>query len=154
MIIKSVTLENIRSYAQPTKIEFEEGIMLFRGDIGSGKTSVLMGIEFALFGESEKEFYKKLLRKGAKRGSVKVEVISDGNTYVVYRSLTYDGKKYNADECYVEINEVRRPMTPTELRRFVTSQIVGIREESKRRRMPFISPSISEILCLSFSIFL
>jgi len=49
MILKKITLNNIRSY-EHQEVEFTEGSTLLSGDIGSGKTSILLGIEFALFG--------------------------------------------------------------------------------------------------------
>ena len=49
MILESIELKNIRSY-DDQKIEFPKGITLFEGDIGSGKSSILMAVEFALFG--------------------------------------------------------------------------------------------------------
>ena len=49
MILNSIILDNIRSY-EHEEIEFPRGISLFEGDIGSGKSTVLMAIEFALFG--------------------------------------------------------------------------------------------------------
>ncbi|MEM2914856.1 MAG: AAA family ATPase, partial [Candidatus Bathyarchaeia archaeon] len=49
MILKSLKLENIRSYTNQI-IEFPLGTTLFEGDIGSGKSTILMAIEFALFG--------------------------------------------------------------------------------------------------------
>jgi exonuclease SbcC len=65
MILKSIRLENIRSYTNQT-IEFPLGTTLFEGDIGSGKSTILMAIEFALFGlGSEKG--AALLRVGAKQ---------------------------------------------------------------------------------------
>ena len=46
MKINKITLDNIRSY-EHQEIEFPEGSTLLSGDIGSGKTSILLGIEFA-----------------------------------------------------------------------------------------------------------
>ena len=43
MILKSVKLENIRSY-KAQKIDFKNGIMVLSGDIGSGKSSVLLRV--------------------------------------------------------------------------------------------------------------
>ena len=53
MIIKSVGLENIRSYSNE-KIELSSGSVMLSGDIGSGKSSILLAIEFALFGTKRK----------------------------------------------------------------------------------------------------
>ena len=49
MIITSIEISNVRSY-ESCHIDFDSGTTLLIGDIGSGKSSVLMAIEFALFG--------------------------------------------------------------------------------------------------------
>ena len=67
MILNSIMIENIRSYNEEV-IDFPRGITLFEGDIGSGKSTILMGIEFALFGlGSEKA--EALLAKKAEQGA-------------------------------------------------------------------------------------
>ena len=68
MILESIELENIRSY-QKEKIEFPKGITLFEGGMGSGKSSILMGIEFALFGTGSQKG-DSLLSKNSKDGSI------------------------------------------------------------------------------------
>ncbi|WP_075057757.1 AAA family ATPase [Thermogymnomonas acidicola] len=49
MKILSLEMKNIRSYVEE-RIDFPEGNILFEGDIGSGKSTILMAVEFALFG--------------------------------------------------------------------------------------------------------
>jgi len=71
MIIKKIILENIRSY-EYQEIEFKEGSTLLSGDIGSGKTSVLLAIEFALFGLQPGQRGAALLRNGKSEGGVKI----------------------------------------------------------------------------------
>jgi len=61
MIFKSLKLENIRSFKN-CHITFPKGITLFEGDVGSGKSSILMAIEFALFGLGNQKG-ESLLRK-------------------------------------------------------------------------------------------
>ena len=53
MIIKQIELENIRSF-KSVKINLQKGINFFSGDIGSGKSSILMAIEFAFLPQKEK----------------------------------------------------------------------------------------------------
>ena len=48
MILKSLHLKNIRSYVDE-RITFPEGSILLSGDMGSGKSSILLSVEFALF---------------------------------------------------------------------------------------------------------
>lgn len=91
MILKTLKLENIRSYKAET-IEFPAGTTLFEGDIGSGKSTILMSIEFALFGlGSEKG--GALLRKGSPKGSVSLTFSVNDQDYTVTRRLVNRGKE-------------------------------------------------------------
>lgn len=85
MIFNSLTLNNIRSY-KDDEIRFKTGTSLFEGDIGSGKSTILMAIEFALFGLGNQKG-DSLLRKGAKKGTVTLEFKIENNDYLVQRSL-------------------------------------------------------------------
>jgi len=89
LIIKSLTLQNIRSYKEST-INFPQGLTLFEGDIGSGKSTILMALEFALFGLGSATA-PSLLR--AKESSGAVSLIFDvaGEEYIVNRSLERKG---------------------------------------------------------------
>ncbi|MCX8000361.1 MAG: SMC family ATPase, partial [Leptospiraceae bacterium] len=101
--MKSLKLENIRSYAEQT-IEFPLGTTLFEGDIGSGKSTILLAIEFALFGlGSEKG--AALLRVGEKKGSVTLKFEVDGEEYEVYRCLERKGKGVQQSDCYIKTKE-------------------------------------------------
>lgn len=90
MIFKSLIMENIRSYERE-RIEFPMGTSLFEGDIGSGKSTILMAIEFALFGLGNQKG-DSLLRKGLKKGSVLLEFSVDDNNYQIKRSLIRNEK--------------------------------------------------------------
>ncbi|MBM3895996.1 MAG: SMC family ATPase, partial [Thaumarchaeota archaeon] len=85
MILDSILLENIRSYSRQ-QIEFPRGITLFEGDIGSGKSSVLMAIEFALFGLGSQK-PEALLAKKANDGCVVLDFSVDGKKYQIKRVL-------------------------------------------------------------------
>ena len=64
MRIKTLKLQNIRSYSSQT-IAFPHGTILLAGDIGSGKSTILLAIEFALFGSSRTDLPAEFfLRKG------------------------------------------------------------------------------------------
>ena len=82
MKLKKIILENIRSY-EHQEISFPEGSTLLSGDIGSGKTSVLLAIEFALFGLQPGQRGSALLRNGKKEGSVKIEFEVDGTEIAI-----------------------------------------------------------------------
>ena len=72
MLLKSLKLVNIRSYLNET-INFTENSTLLSGDIGCGKSTILLAIEFGLFGISRPDLPgEALLRKGAAQGSVEL----------------------------------------------------------------------------------
>src|SRR5579883_2156034 len=104
MIINSIELENIRSYDKE-KIEFPLGITLFEGDIGSGKSTILMGIEFALFGLGSQK-PEALLSKKANDGHVILNFEVQGQKCEVKRSLKRKGETLSQDpkNTYLKIN--------------------------------------------------
>ncbi|MGV8130694.1 MAG: AAA family ATPase, partial [Candidatus Pacearchaeota archaeon] len=63
MIFKKIKLKNIRSYKEQ-ELVFPEGAVLLAGDVGSGKTSVLLAIEYALFGLQPGQRGSSLLANG------------------------------------------------------------------------------------------
>ena len=89
MWINSVELRNIKSYSDE-EIPFRHGVNGISGENGAGKTTILESIGFALFDHlpySKKHF----LRKGAKSGEVRINVVaSDGVEYVIVRSVKGD----------------------------------------------------------------
>ena len=87
MLLKSIKLNNIRSYLDQ-KIDFSLGSLLLSGDIGSGKSTILLAIEFALFGSKPSELpAASLLRHGKKEGSVVLNFEIDGKNIIVKRIL-------------------------------------------------------------------
>ena len=49
-MIKSIELVDFLSHSD-TKLEFKDGVTIFVGDNGAGKSSVIDAITYALFGE-------------------------------------------------------------------------------------------------------
>ena len=116
MLIKSLKLENIRSYTNQI-FEFPLGSVLLSGDIGSGKSSILSAIEFALFGIKRKELSgASLLRHGAKQGSVELNFDIDGKDIIVKRNLKRGPKDVKQDTGYIIQNGLKKEATAVELR--------------------------------------
>ena len=114
MLLKSLKLENIRSYKQH-EISFPSGTTLFEGDIGSGKTTLLMAIEFALFGlGSEKA--GALLRTGESKGTVNLHFEVDGDEYEVQRTLVKKGRAIKQTEGSIKSKEGTLHLPPSELK--------------------------------------
>ncbi|MEM3143973.1 MAG: AAA family ATPase, partial [Candidatus Nitrosotenuis sp.] len=132
MILNAIELENIRSYDKE-RIEFPRGITLFEGDIGSGKSTVLMGIEFALFGLGSQK-PESLLSKKAEVGSVILEFEVDERKYIVKRTLKRKGDSVGQDpkESYLIYDGQTEPLTPSELKQRIL-QILKFNEPSDPR---------------------
>lgn len=121
MIFKSLKLKNIRSYTDES-VEFPEGIVLLAGDIGAGKSTILLAIEFALFGILRGELSgSALLRHGAKEGSVELSFELNGKNYTIGRKLKRTKDSIEQDAGYIMENGRRREATAVELKTAVLS---------------------------------
>ena len=116
MIIKSIQLENIRSFRNSEKpIIFNKGITLLKGDIRSGKSTILFAIEFGLFGLG-KTNGKFLLRNHERKGSVTLVFEHDNVEYTVFRELIRNNKGIQQKKCYLSIGSEYETLSPTELK--------------------------------------
>jgi exonuclease SbcC len=133
MILKKITLHNIRSYRNQ-EITFPEGSVLLSGDIGSGKTSVLLGIEFALFGLQPGQRGSSLLKNGEKEGGVILEFEVDEKEIIIERTLKR-GKTISQDYCAINIDGEKREFSVTELKDRVLEILNYPREFSKKQNI-------------------
>ncbi len=117
MIFKSLSLNNIRSYKNNEPINFPVGTSLFEGDIGSGKSTILMAIEFALFGLGNQKG-DSLLRKGSKKGSVTLEFSVGADNYLVQRSLIRKENEgpVRQEKGILGTNGVKLDLSPSEIK--------------------------------------
>src|SRR3989344_553113 len=86
MIFKKLKLKNVRSY-ENLEIEFPEGATLLAGDIGSGKTSILLGLQFALFGLQPGQKGSSILRHDAQTAFACLELDIDGKDIILERTI-------------------------------------------------------------------
>lgn len=133
MKIKRIALNNIRSY-EKEEILFKEGSTLLSGDIGSGKTSVLMAIEFALFGLQPGQRGSSLLKNGVLNGSVLLELEIDGIDVIIERSLKR-GKTIVQDYCAITIDGITKEIAVTELKDKVLEILNYPKEFSKKQNL-------------------
>jgi DNA repair protein SbcC/Rad50 len=115
MIIKSVKLGNIRSYTKQL-VEFPQGSVMISGDIGSGKSTILLAIEFALFGIMRSLPGSSLLRKGKNKGYVELEFSVGKNNITIKRTLKKQGDDIRQDSGYIIVNGRKQEGTAVELK--------------------------------------
>ena len=127
MILKDLELVNIRSHRE-ARIEFSGGITLFEGDVGSGKSSILMAIEFALFGLGSQR-PEALLSQGQPSGSAKLRFEVDGTLYEIKRQLKRAAGRIGQDkkESYLVCGTTLENLAPSELKERVLG-ILGFNE--------------------------
>ena len=114
MIIRELELTNIRSHGH-SLIRFPEGRTLLEGDIGSGKSSVLMAIEFALFGLGS-ESGGSVLKLGRDNGEVRMVFDVDGAEYEVGRVLQRKAGRVQQSDGYLKTPEETLNLSPSELK--------------------------------------
>jgi exonuclease SbcC len=102
--IEVVQLVNIRSHVKST-VPFAEGFNCLVGGLGSGKSSLLYAIDFALFGEPLGRSYDYLLRETVDSGSVMVQFTHNGKTYKISRGLIRRGKGTSQEFDQLELYE-------------------------------------------------
>ena len=134
MIIKTITLQNIRSY-EHQEVRFPEGSILLSGDIGSGKTSILLGIEFALFGLQPGQRGTSLLRNGSEEGTVSLDFLIDEKEITVERRLKRGSKTVTQDYCAITINGEKRELSVTELKDKVLEILNYPKEFSRKQNL-------------------
>ncbi len=125
MILKRLTLQNIRSYRSNT-IEFPLGISLFEGDIGSGKSTILMAIEFALFGLGSYQG-GSLLKTDASKGAVSLLFSVNGDDYSIERTLERKKGGVQQGKGHIRGPQGTMHLSPSELKEKIL-EILGFNE--------------------------
>ncbi len=134
MKINRIEIENIRSY-EKQEINFPEGSTLLSGDIGSGKTSVLLSIEFALFGLQPGQRGASLLRNDAKSGRVEIDFEIDGKEITIERTLKETSRSITQDYCAITIDDEKIECSVTELKNKVLSLLNYPSEFEKKQNI-------------------
>ena len=116
MLIKKIKLENIRSYLNE-EINFPLGSTLLAGDIGSGKSSILLALDFAFFGLRQGELSgASLLRNGTNEGMVELNFDIDNKDVIVQRKLKRIQNSIVQDSGYIIINGEKQDKSVIELK--------------------------------------
>ncbi len=89
-MITSIELGDFLSHSN-TKLEFENGVTVFVGDNGAGKSSIIDAITFALFGQHTRKSNKGLIKRGANQGFAKICFSIKGKQYETVRKIDSKG---------------------------------------------------------------
>lgn len=115
MILKKIRLKNIRSYSEQEVI-FPQGSTLISGDAGSGKTSLLLAVEYALFGLQAGQKGSSLLKNSQNSGEVSLEFESGGKNILVERGLKRTPKGVSNDYASITIDGQKFDSSVTEIK--------------------------------------
>ncbi|HLC87198.1 MAG TPA: AAA family ATPase [Candidatus Nanoarchaeia archaeon] len=133
MQIKKIILKNIRSYDHE-EIELPDGSTLLCGDIGSGKTSILLAIEFALFGLQPGQRGSGLLKNGKDNGGATIEFEVSNKQIIIERTLKRS-KTISQDYCSISIDGEKKEISVTELKNLVLDLLNYPKEFSKKQNI-------------------
>jgi exonuclease SbcC len=89
-MITSIELGDFLSHSN-TKLEFENGVTVFVGDNGAGKSSIIDAITFALFGQHTRKSNKGLIKRGTNQGFAKVGFSVNSKQFEAVRKIDNKG---------------------------------------------------------------
>lgn len=115
MKLVKLSLFNIRSY-KSGEIDFPLGSTLLAGDVGAGKTTILLAIEYSLFGLQPGQRGSSLLANGESEGKITLELEVDGGKVQIERTLKRGSKGVSQEECALTLNGTRTEFAVTELK--------------------------------------
>jgi exonuclease SbcC len=115
MRFKKIKIKNIRSY-QDQEIEFPQGSLLLSGNVGSGKTSILLAIEYALFGLQPGQKGTSLLRNTKEAGEVSLELEISGQPVIINRRLKRTTKGVSNEYAAIIVNGEITESSVTEIK--------------------------------------
>lgn len=107
MIFKRLALKNVRSFIDG-EVDLFDGFHCIIGGVGAGKSTILLAIDFALFGKplfGPVRGFNYLLRNGARSGRVEFEFEHHGKTYKITRALRREGERVVEDSLELDLSE-------------------------------------------------
>jgi DNA repair protein SbcC/Rad50 len=99
-MIKTIELKNFISHNM-TRLTFNRGITVFVGHNGSGKSSIIDAVTFALYGQHTRKTNKNLVRRGSESSSLNVRFSIGSKEYNAHRQLGNNGQSL-----FARFNEV------------------------------------------------
>jgi len=134
--LKEIEIRGFRSFTSPKKIDLDYDVIVLTGGVGSGKSSLLSAIEYALFGTTFEVKERKSIRLDdlvndfEKEINIKLKLVDDsGNVYEIVRSklrnkrgrlkIITNGKEYYGKNCEELLLKILNGMTYEDFIRYV-----------------------------------
>ena len=89
-MITSIELGDFLAHTN-TNLDFDNGVTVFVGHNGAGKSSIIDAITFALFGQHTRKSNKGLIKRGSTQGFAKVNFSVNGKNYEAVRKIDSKG---------------------------------------------------------------
>ena len=89
-MITSIELGDFLAHSN-TKLEFQNGVTVFVGDNGAGKSSIIDAITFSLFGQHTRKSNKGLIKRGSNQGFAKIGFSINDKQYEAVRKIDSKG---------------------------------------------------------------
>lgn len=135
MIFRKLKMQNIRSYKN-LEIEFPEGTILLSGDIGAGKTSILLGLQFALFGLQPGQKGASILKQGEEKAHVCLDIEVDGIPIRLERGLKQSSNgSITQDSNILTIEDRREELSTSEMKTRVIEILKYPKEFAKKSNL-------------------
>src|SRR5207302_5841653 len=114
-MLNEVELANFLSHSS-TKLGFNRGVTVFVGQNGAGKSSIIDGITFALFGQHTRNSNKGLVRRGAVQAYAKVIFTILDRRFEAIRKI--DSKGTVSAQFFEKKDDVLIPLASGERKQF------------------------------------
>ncbi len=134
MIFKKLQIQNIRSY-EDAEMEFPMGATLLSGDIGAGKTSVLLALQFALFGLQPGQKGASILKQGKDTAYVKLEIEVNEKQIILERTLKKTKTSITQDKNIITINGTKEELSTSEMKNKVIDLLNYPKEFAKKSNL-------------------
>jgi len=95
MKLVSLKLVNVRSHKE-SFVEFKNGITVIWGKTGSGKSTILMAIYYALFGSADLS-NSEIMARNSKKMLIELKFVQNNDEYVIIRGLKKTGESILID---------------------------------------------------------
>ncbi len=89
-MITSIELGDFLAHTN-TNLDFDNGVTVFVGHNGAGKSSIIDAITFALFGQHTRKSNKGLIKRGSNQGFAKINFSVNGKNYEAARKIDSKG---------------------------------------------------------------